>query len=81
MQDYNSLAAEHHIGKPVQTGYSRPVIRKLVVTPRARAAFLNVHTENKLMRQHRNKHQSWEQKLNEKRLQPALLLWKTILLK
>lgn len=37
--------------------------------------------KDKLMRQHRKKHHSWEQKLNEKGLQPALLMWKTILLK
>lgn len=51
---------------------------KLVVTL---TVFLNKHKEGRLMRQHRNKHHSWEQKLNEKGLQPVLLLWKTILLK
>lgn len=33
------------------------------------------------MRQRRKKHHSWEQKLHEKGLQPALLMWRTIAFK
>lgn len=55
--------------------------KKLVVTLRANAVFLNKQKEGRLMRQHRSKHHSWEHKLKEKGLQPALLLWKTILMK